>query len=411
MKYKGLKRFGVLLCILLTACNLSKPMRLVAALPSDIYVTEGDMPSLSLGMERPFSLSAQAAPVGASTAERLNDAVQTMRVKLFDVLTVKRIHVHQRERIMLMPGGQSIGVALYMPGALVVGMTSFTAINGKPTSPAQTAGLKAGDIILSVNGDAVKNAAHLSQLCAHGGDTLLLTIQREDTRLDVQVRPAQAADDGLYKLGIWVRDSTAGIGTISFYDTLTLRYGALGHPVTDVDTGSLLQIGNGEISQARVIGISYGLQGTPGELHGAFGGAGEKIGALRTNTEYGIFGELYAPLSHPLYPNGVPLAYANEVKTGDAVILSTVDEAGVQAFACRINKCFPQEKASGKGMIVEITDERLLSTTGGIVQGMSGSPVMQNGKLAGIVTHVFVNDPSRGYCVYAEWMYEAAMSQ
>lgn len=411
MKHKGLKRIGMLLCIVVSACNLSEPMRLVGALPGDIYITEGEESGLPKELEAPFSFAADVAPADASVSQRLYETARTVDVKLFDLVTVKRMQVHQRARVMLMPGGQSIGVALYMPGALVVGMTSFAAVNGEMASPAQEAGLKAGDIILGVNGERVKNAVHLAALCTHGGDTLSLTVRRDDAEFCLEVTPVQAAEDGLYKLGVWVRDSTAGIGTISFYTMETLRYGALGHPVTDVDTGSMLQIDNGEISLARVIGISYGLQGVPGELHGAFGGVNEKIGALRSNTEYGIFGELYAPLAHPIYPQGVPLAYADEVKAGDALILSSVDENGVQAFTCRVNKCFPQERASGKSMIIEITDERLLSATGGIVQGMSGSPVIQNGKLAGIVTHVFVNEPRRGYCVYAEWMYEAALSQ
>ncbi len=411
MKHKGLKRIGMLLCIVAAACNVSKPMQLVGALPGEMYITEGEESALPAELQPPFSLAADAAPVDASTSERLRETERIVEVKLFDLVTVKRMQVHQRERVMLMPGGQSIGVALYMPGALVVGMTSFAAMDGKAASPAQTGGLKAGDIIVGVNGEKVKNAVHLAELCTRGGNTLSLTVRREEDTYGLEIAPVRAAEDGLYKLGVWVRDSTAGIGTISFYTMEALRYGALGHPVTDVDTGSMLQIENGEISLARVIGISYGLQGVPGELHGAFGGANEKIGALRTNTEYGIFGELYAPLAHPLYPQGVPLAYADEVKAGDALILSSVDENGVQAFTCRINKCFPQEKASGKGMIIEITDENLLAATGGIVQGMSGSPIIQDGKLAGVVTHVFVNDPTRGYCVYAEWMYEAALAQ
>lgn len=357
----------------------------------------------------PFDIP--AFPVRSSSDERLRqDDSFMMRVKLFQNLTIGRIDVHYRERIYLVPGGQAIGVTLHLPGALVVGVGAFLSSGGEMSSPAQAAGIKAGDMIMRINGAQVESAAHLSALCAQAEGSLNVTISRNGQERELLIKPKRAAEDQLYKLGMWVRDSTAGIGTLSFYDKESLCFGALGHPVTDVDTGSLLEIGEGGISLADVIGVSYGMQGIPGELHGAFSSFKKELGSIENNTGNGIFGSLSTANMHGLYQESIPLAYTDEVKEGEAQILSTIDENGVRAFSCEIVRTFPQEAEGTKSMILKITDPELLEVTGGIVQGMSGSPVIQNGRLAGVVTHVFVNDPKKGYAIYAEWMYNSMIS-
>ena len=250
----------------------------------------------------------------------------------------------------------------------------------------------------------IENTNALAAACESIDGTIRIRVIRGKNQLDCFVNPVY---DGAYaRLGMWVRDSTAGIGTFSFYDMRTLRFGALGHAVTDIDIGDMLRIGKGEICLSEIIGVHAGTYGTPGELRGSFGYNQNGIGDIVSNTQFGIFGTIHTGMSNPLYPDGVMLAYPDEVKLGKATFLSTVDASTVQEFGCEIVKLYDQADPDTKGMVVQITDEALLERTGGIVQGMSGSPILQNGKLVGIITHVFVNDPARGYGVFAYWMYQ-----
>lgn len=414
MKKRRLKWLGCTLCLLLLALNASSSMQSLRRVPRDLYFTDSEDLAPLYTLQPPFSMENPASHAAADLSERLREAGApdtSFRISLFDVIPVREVRLHYRPEIRVMPGGQSIGVAMYMQGALVVGLGSFMRPDGVMVSPAQRAGVQAGDVILKAAGETVQNAAHLVMLCERTEGALPLEIRRGEELLTLRVVPEAAAEDGVHKLGMWVRDSTAGIGTLSFYDMAQMRFGALGHPVTDIDLGSMLQIEGGEIMQADVVGVSSGLQGVPGELHGAFHNAGETLGALRKNTRSGIFGDMDKPLANPLYPDGVRLAYPDELHTGTAELLATVDENGVCAFSCEIVKLYPQQSANSKGMVIHITDEALLGATGGIVQGMSGSPLIQDGKLAGVVTHVFVNDPTRGYAIYALWMYEEALGE
>jgi stage IV sporulation protein B len=203
-----------------------------------------------------------------------------------------------------------------------------------------------------------------------------------------------------------VRDSTAGIGTLSFYDPDLSAYAALGHAITDVDTRSSLSVRAGEVYQANIIDVVQGIQGEPGELRGTFSMDGEALGDIRINTEDGIYGKLYGDYKNEIYTTPLLLARPDEAVTGEALLLSTTGTEGVKVYTCRIIKVNPQTYPAPKGMVIEVTDEELLRTTGGIVQGMSGSPIIQKGKLVGVVTHVFINDPTKGYCMYAQWMHE-----
>lgn len=408
------KKISLIICTLLCLLSLSEQARYIAVLPNDIYIEENDDISLPGDIPPMLSMNVRAYPAEASGDERLLESAGAprvqMQIQLFNSIPLKTITVHRRERSVVMPCGQAVGVTLKMPGAFVVGLGGFLSSEGRMISPAQAAGIRAGDLVLFADGAQVENAAHLSELCALASGKLKLTVMRGKERLEFEIEPQLAADDGLYKLGMWVRDSTAGIGTLSFYDMETMRFGALGHPVTDVDTGSRLEIAEGGISMAEVIGVSYGIQGTPGELHGTVKALDKNIGKVEKNTETGIFGELNDAQISKLYPDGLPLAYSYEAELGKAQILTTVDESGVRPFECEIVKKNASGNSESRNMVVRITDKNLLDITGGIVQGMSGSPIIQNGKLIAVVTHVFVNDPAKGYAVYAEWMYNSMFS-
>ena len=208
---------------------------------------------------------------------------------------------------------------------------------------------------------------------------------------------------------MWVRDSTAGVGTLTYYDPESGGYGALGHAITDVDTGVMFPVGEGAVYKNKVVSISRGQKGTPGELTGEFFENAVELGSIEKNTPFGVFGSADAEMiGDAHYPEGLPVAGRGEVRTGSAQILSTVDGFGVKAYDCEIEKVYSQSSPEARSMVIRITDPELLGKTGGIVQGMSGSPIVQDGKLVGAVTHVLVNDPTRGYGIFIENMLEAA---
>jgi stage IV sporulation protein B len=411
-KKQAIRRsFGWILSLLVLAGALSPQAQKLSALPDAIRLTKGESAQLELMQPMGLSIEEDGAEVLSSTDERLSDA-DGERVTLtgeqagsaqlvvsFMGVPVKRVNVNVQPTRLVVPGGQAIGVALEMAGVLVVGASDV----GHTVSPARKAGIRAGDRILAVDGTAIHSAQHLTDLIKKGGEAEL-TVQRGNDNLNVPVTPVKDGEDGAYRLGIWVRDSTAGVGTLSFYDPQSGMYGALGHAITDVDTGATLTVGEGEIYESRVVDILKSSDGRPGELMGDFMNDAKELGTLTKNTQRGIYGKLNRPLSNSLYPEGVPVAAHTELVTGPATLLTTLDDGGVKAYDCEITKLFSQNEPGQRSMVIRITDPVLLEKTGGIVQGMSGSPILQNGKLAGVVTHVYIDDTVLGYAVYAEWM-------
>lgn len=304
------------------------------------------------------------------------------------------ISASAHEGRILIPGGQAVGVALKTQGVLVVA-------GGKEKSL-----LRVGDVIVAVNGEATKSAAQLSQLVnASEQETVTLSVQRAGKAVSIEADAPKDETDGKRRLGVWVRDSTAGVGTLSFIDPVTGAYGALGHAIVDADTGKTLSVLDGAVMRATVVGVVRGQSGKAGELRGSFLKENDQIGTLTVNGAYGIYGRM-AQDSVSLYPQGLPAASRSEVHPGAASIISTVDEAGPREYAIEIVRCISQSQPDQKGMILRVTDERLLQMTGGIVQGMSGSPILQDGKIVGAVTHVYLSDSAQGYGMYIDWMLE-----
>lgn len=304
------------------------------------------------------------------------------------------------EDVYVVPGGQSVGVAVATEGLVVIGNSDL----GNVPSPARLAGLRAGDRLLSLDGEEITSAEHLAYLL-DGKTEATLTVARDGEIFQVEARPVKDARDDVNRLGVWVRDSAAGVGTLSFYDPQTLRYGALGHAITDVDTGTILSVDRGLLYGAQVVDVRRGASGEPGELIGQFQISGDAAGVIEKNTPFGVFGALDEGMENGLF-GAMPLAEPDEVKTGSAQLLTTLDDGGVRAYDCEITRCARQSEPQTRGMTIRVTDEELLETTGGIAQGMSGSPILQDGKLVGVVTHVFLGDPQQGYAVYARWMYD-----
>ena len=299
----------------------------------------------------------------------------------------------------LVPVGQPIGVKLFSDGVLVIGLSDSE-------SAAKQCGLKEGDIITALDGKSLDTIEQL-QAClnANGASETELTVKRGSRTLTLEASPQQDAS-GAYRLGAWVRDSMAGIGTMTFYDPKSGVFGALGHGVTDVDMGQLLPLDHGSIMDASVKAVKKGERAAPGELKGDFD-LTRDCGTLYANTESGIFGTFTAQDAEKRSGKAYPIAKRDEVKAGPATILATVNGNETKEYAVEIEKVYAASGAT-RNLLLHVTDEALLAQTGGVVQGMSGSPILQEGKLIGAVTHVLLDDPSRGYGIFIENMLGAA---
>ena len=305
---------------------------------------------------------------------------------------------------MVIPMGKAVGIKLFSDGVLVVGLAGVETAEGA-CSPGRDSGLKAGDVITHINGTEVDTVEEVQELLARQGEQPL-TIQavRSDRQMQLTARTVRSRE-GKRQLGVWLRDSMAGIGTMTFYDPASGQFGALGHGINDTDTTALMPMGAGSIMPASVSEVQKGLEGQPGQLNGRFD-LSRDLGTLWANTERGVFGQAEEmPLPEGAEP--VQIAAAGEVRTGAAVIRSNVREDRVEEFDVEI-LCIDPAGAGKRNLMLKVTDPELLELTGGIVQGMSGSPILQNGRIVGAVTHVLVNDPTRGYGIFIENMLEAA---
>ncbi len=300
-------------------------------------------------------------------------------------------------------GGQAIGVSINVDGIMILGFSEFTSDDGKKSCPAGEAGLKEGDIIVSVNGENITSASQFSAVvdkCTN--PRLVIEYIRDGNKFSTVINAKKSSEDSKYHLGLWARDGTTGLGTLTFIDPQTGYFGALGHGVTDTASGKLITVGKSNIYFASVNGVFKSTRSNPGELEGSF--ISSEIGDINSNTELGIFGKI---TDDSVTGTEIPVAERNEVKTGEATIYCCIDGNNVEGFLAEIIK-IDVNSNTNKSMIVRVTDESLINRAGGIVQGMSGAPIVQNGKLVGAVTHVFVNDPTRGYAIFIENMLEEA---
>ena len=324
----------------------------------------------------------------------------TAQILLFGFLPVKTVSVSVAESRSVIPCGTPFGIKLFTDGVVVVDTSAISTAAGTK-DPAKEAGIRKGDIIREIDERPVTSNEQLGETMEKsGGRPVALRIDRDGEDLTLLLTPARSDYDGKYKGGVWVRDSTAGIGIVTFYDPSTGNFAGLGHGICDADTEALLPLGSGEIVPVCISGITKGKQGNAGRLRGYFSSE-EELGTLFRNDETGVYGSLYQP---PVQGTAVPFAMKQEVAEGPAQILTTVEGETPRLYDVEIESLDLRDETRIKNMVLHVTDEELLEKTGGIVQGMSGSPVLQNGKLVGAVTHVFLHDPERGYGIFAENM-------
>lgn len=298
----------------------------------------------------------------------------------------------------VIPVGRAVGIKLFSDGVVVVGTAEIVTEDGT-VNPAKACGLKEGDIITHINSTEVDTIEEVSALLQElEGEAMSIRAIRNDKQVQLTAHAVLCAADSTYKLGAWIRDSMAGIGTVTFYCPETGAFGALGHGINDVDTALLMPLESGSILPATVSGVAKGASGAPGQLQGVFD-TGTTLGDLAANTSGGIFGTM----TDTSWISGTPMEVAerSDVKAGRATILTNIAGDTAEEYEIQIVKVYPESESDCRDFLIRVTDRRLLNATGGIVQGMSGSPILQNGKLVGAVTHVMVDDPTSGYGIYA----------
>lgn len=365
-----------------------------AALPSGVVTYNGNSEPLAKVFTYTGKSTSLAVDKQTATPRREN-------LKLFGIIPVKEVTVTEKAEQKVMVSGEVFGIKLYTDGVIVVGIQEVQTDSGKK-SPSGSAGIEVGDIIVAIDGENVYTSDQVqSILGANNGGSFEVKIKRGERYRDYTVTPVYCEREGCYKAGMWVRDSTAGIGTITFYNKQSGIFAALGHQINDIDTKEIMPMLDGEAVKATVSKIEKSTRGTTGSLECDF--TNQTLGKLLSNTDCGIYGA-YAEISE--CAKEYPIAAIQEVKKGKATLISTVEKGQPKKYEIEITHIGFNENNREKNMIVKVTDKDLIDKTGGIVQGMSGSPIIQNGKLVGALTHVIVGNPQKGYAVFAQTMAE-----
>ena len=418
--------FGLILVFFVCMIGFSTPFQQFAASPNELRLFSGQQKRLQYGVpvHAEVTVDPQILQINGSSSHSLsvnlneplslqsNGSGQTnMKVKLFGKIPFKTVKVNVVPDLRVIPGGQTIGVKVKSAGILVVGHHQVTGNDGVKQSPGESAGIRLGDLITKINGTSINDVQKIAELCKEysmNKRPLAITYKRDGQLHETQLNPVYDVHDKAWRLGLYIRDSAAGVGTLTFYAQDQGVYGALGHVITDMDTQTPIEVGEGEILQSSVTSINKSQNGEPGEKRAHFVKEGKVLGNIERNTPFGIFGKMKDLPAHSYNDKSIPVAFAEDVKEGPAQILTVVDGQKVERFDISIEHVAKQAGPATKGMVIKITDKNLINKTGGIVQGMSGSPIIQNGKLVGAITHVFVNDPTSGYGCFIEWMLQDA---
>lgn len=395
---KFIKRFFLILFLFIILIYVTN----ITSIPDTIILFQNE--KLNLGTIIGIHLDEENSNynvVQTSSSLQNANAVEKNKVavKLFNLINVKEVEVNRMPNTTVIPLGNLIGLKLYTSGVLVIGMTE---IEGK--KPYENSGIEEGDMIVEVNNKEVTCTAELiSTVNEARGEDLNIKYVRDGIEYIANIEPIKT-EKNEYKLGLWVRDGAAGIGTMTYYEPQTEKFAALGHGIIDMDTEDLINISSGELVSSRIASIVKGEEGSPGEIKGSIS-SGYTIGEINSNTGFGIYGNVKDTSRLNINnSNELEVAGRDEIKTGKATILLNLENEVRKEYEIEITKIFRNNNANNKSMLIKVTDEKLLELTGGIIQGMSGAPIIQNGKFVGAVTHVLVNDPTSGYAVFGDLM-------
>ena len=383
----------LLLIIYIYVCNISM-------LPNNIILIQGEQ----LKLDTILGINVKNAETMQASSNLNNSIVDetgkmTLNLSLFNLFPVKDVTVNVIPKTSVIPLGKAIGMKMYTEGVLVVGMTE---IEGK--KPYENSGIETGDKIIEINNQEINNTDELIA-CVNSskGETVEIKYISDTEEKVANIEPVKTANNE-YKLGLWVRDAAAGVGTLTFYEPSTGNFGALGHGINDVDTYELIDIANGELVTTNIVDIVKGQNGTPGEIRGTIDN-GITVGAIAKNTSFGVYGQISNINRLNIDSSkAMEVANRNEIKTGKAEIICELENGTTKTYEIEIQKIFLENNENNKSMLIKITDEELFEKTGGIIQGMSGAPIIQNGKFIGAVTHVLVNDCKMGYAVFGDLM-------
>ena len=376
----------------------------IEQIPDKLILFEGEKIKVRNFMGFEIKQKEETIQTSANNADKLEPGKNNMQVSLFNNIFVKNMEVDVLPRTKVIPVGTIAGVKLYTSGILVVGMSEIEGIDNQKHKPYLNSGIEEGDTIIAIDNNKVSSTEELiSVVNLSEGRDLSIEYVHDNETATCSITPVQTSNNQ-YKLGLWVRDSAAGVGTVTFYEPSTKSFGALGHGITDIDTEELLNIESGEFITTRILNIAKGKAGNPGKIQGTIDGQ-KNIGSISKNTKYGIYGVVEDLSAIDIdYSKEMDLALREEIREGKAKILCNLDGEKAKEYEIEIEKIFPENNYDNKSMKIKVTDEELLNKTGGIIQGMSGSPIIQNGKFIGAVTHVLVNNPTEGYAVFSDIM-------
>ena len=383
----------------------------IGNIPEEIVVFEGEEISMKtlLGIIIKGE-NLETIETSSSNSNKISNEVgkSSLEVSLFDNITLKNVDVSVLPKTTVIPVGNIAGVKLYTNGVLVVGMSEIEGKDNKKYKPYENTGIEEGDTIVKINEEEIGSTNDLIEVVnmSQGKEIKVEYIHEDDTK-ECSITPVETSSNE-YKLGLWVRDSAAGVGTVSFYDPTTRTFGALGHGITDIDTNELINIASGEFITTRILNITKGESGNPGGIQGTIENQ-QNIGLISKNSKFGIYGKVNNISSLDIDTSKeMEVALREEIQEGKATILCSLDNQKPQEYEIEIQKIYKENNYDNKSMKIKVTDERLLEKTGGIIQGMSGSPIIQNGKFVGAVTHVLVNNPQEGYAVFGDIMLKQA---
>ena len=383
----------------------------IQSIPSNIVIFEGETISLKtiFGIKANLIYDNDTVETISNNQNSINEVgKKTAKLNLFENIFLKNINIDVLPKTTVIPVGNIAGIKLYTSGVLVVGMSEIYGVDNKAYKPYENSGIEEGDTIVSVNEDKITSTEDLIEKVnsSNGNEVKIEYIHQEKT-VACSIKPAQTSNNE-YKLGLWVRDSAAGVGTVSFYEPSSKTFGALGHGITDIDTEQLIDIASGEFVTTKILNIVKGQVGTPGRIQGTVDNQ-KNIGTIQKNTKFGIYGTVDNISSLNIdSSNEMEVALRDEIKIGKAKIRCSLENGKIEEYEIQIEKVFKENNYDNKSMLIKITDEKLLDKTGGIIQGMSGSPIIQNGKFVGAVTHVLVNNPTEGYAVFGDIMLKQA---
>lgn len=377
----------------------------IERIPDSIIIFEGETIKVNNVLGFSISQNNETIETSSSSSKTVNNVGKTtMKVNLFDSIFIKDMEVDVLPRTKVIPVGSIAGVKLYTSGILVVGMSEIEGVDNQKHRPYENSGIEEGDTIVAIDNTKISTTQDLITTVnkSNGKDLSIEYIHDNETAV-CSITPVQTSLNE-YKLGLWVRDSAAGVGTVTFYDSSTKSFGALGHGITDIDTEELINIESGEFVTTRILNIAKGESGNPGRIQGTIENQ-QNIGSIYKNTKFGIYGTVDDLSALKIdYSKEMEVALREEIKEGKATILCSLDGNNPKEYEIEIEKIYIENNYDNKSMKIKVTDEELIDKTGGIIQGMSGSPIIQNGKFIGAVTHVLVNNPKEGYAVFGDIM-------